>query len=135
MDELKKKNVSLEQELRFLRDGGDKAVQELLETVMLLRQKNEVLVKRLKRVDEFIKTWSSEDQDGSLEREFEFKPILCLKILTSCQELSAHRNLAIIPVMFYEPLAIFWAHCPLVLVKSKALMSKPTLIFLMKRCL
>lgn len=83
VDELKRKNVSLEHELRFLRDGSDRAVQELLETVKFLRQKDEVLTKKLKRVDEFIKTWSAEDQDRSMEREFEFKPILWLKVLIS----------------------------------------------------
>jgi hypothetical protein len=79
VDELKKKNASLEQELRFLRDGSDKAVQELLETVRLLRQKNEVLTKRSKRVDEFIKTWSSDDQDGSLERELNLSRFCALR--------------------------------------------------------
>lgn len=68
VDELKRRNDSLERQVKILRDGSDKVVQHLSDTVQQLHARNEVLVKKLSRVNAFIKSWTENDLgDGQID--------------------------------------------------------------------
>lgn len=57
MEELKRRNVTLESPVRFLQNESGVELRRLLKTVNLLRNRIRLMAKRLKKVDEFVKAW------------------------------------------------------------------------------
>lgn len=69
VQELQRRNASLERQVEVLQGGGDKTVQDLLTTVRLLRARNEALTKRLSRANDFVTSWTSENKEEDLTGE------------------------------------------------------------------
>jgi hypothetical protein len=67
--ELELRNACLERQLKELYDGTNGDVKDLTDTVRLLRAENAALRERLRRVDQFVKSWTTEDDQIGEARE------------------------------------------------------------------
>jgi hypothetical protein len=67
--ELELRNACLERQLKELYDGTNGDVKDLTDTVGSLRAENAALSERLRRVDQFVKSWGTEDDQPGEARE------------------------------------------------------------------
>jgi len=67
--ELERRNASLERQLKELYDGTSGDFKRLTDTVKSLRTENEALREKLRRVDQFVKSWTAEDDQADQTKQ------------------------------------------------------------------